>query len=85
MANEILQPVISDPIVDESGVPTVQFYLWMEQVSASVKPPLTGTGSPEGVIIGTTGKWYVDTAASAGTGIYFKETGEGNTGWALRS
>ena len=85
MVNQVLQPVITDPIVDDSGVPSVQFYLWMEQLSEAIKPPVTGPGSPEGVIVASIGKWYVDTSATVGSGIYFKETSEGDTGWVLRS
>tara|TARA_R110000803_G_scaffold209398_1_gene278946 strand:+ start:276 stop:527 length:252 start_codon:yes stop_codon:yes gene_type:complete len=82
--NEILPPVLSDIIV-ENGTPTVPFYLWIQQVTEAVKAPLTGSGTPESNIIATVGRWYVDTSASAGTGIYFKQSGEGNTGWVLRS
>jgi hypothetical protein len=69
--NEILPPVIDDIIV-ENGTPTVAFYIWIQQIT-------------EGNVIATVGRWYVDTGAAAGTGIYFKQTGEGNTGWVLRS
>jgi len=82
--NEILPPVIDDIIV-ENGVPTVAFYIWIQQITEAVKAPLTGSGTPESNIVATIGRWYVDTNASAGTGIYFKQTGEGNTGWILRS
>ena len=84
MAEQILPPVAGDPITRD-GVPTEQFYLFMVQLSEAVKPPVTGSGSPQGAVVSTTGRFYVDTAASAGTGIYFKQTGEGNTGWVLRS
>ena len=83
MAINIITPQATDILI-ENGIASVSFNIWMEQVTEAVKPPLTGTGSPEGVIIATTGRWYVDTAA-VGTGIYLKESGEGNTGWVLRS
>jgi len=76
-------PALNDVIV-EGGIATIQFYSWMEQITEAVKPPLTGSGSPEGVIVSTVGRWYVDTD-SAGTGIYLKESGEGDTGWVARS
>lgn len=84
MAEIILQPAINERIVID-GVPTPQFYTWLEQVSEAIKPPLTGSGSPESNVIASVGRWYVDTSASVGTGIYFKETGEGDTGWVQRS
>jgi|TARA_R110000868_G_scaffold409032_1_gene693713 hypothetical protein len=82
--NEILPPVIDDIIV-ENGTPTVAFYIWIQQITAAIQAPLTGSGTPESNVIATVGRWYVDTGAAAGTGIYFKQTGEGNTGWVLRS
>jgi hypothetical protein len=80
----ILEPSLSDTIIVD-GIASIAFHTWMQQVTEAVKPPLSGSGSPEGVIIATIGRWYVDTGASAGTGIYFKESGEGDTGWVARS
>lgn len=42
---------------------------------------LTGAGSPEGVIVGTVCDVYARTDGGAGTTLYIKETGTGNTGW----
>jgi len=84
LAEEIQAPNITEEIV-ENGIPTTIFYNWIDQVTEAVKPPFTGSGSPEGVVVATTGRWYVDTSAGAGSGIYFKETGEGDTGWVARS
>ena len=81
--DNIQPPLITDIIV-EGGIPTVAFYSWIEQITESVKPPIIGSGSPEGVIVASVGKWYVDTD-SAGTGIYLKESGDGSTGWVARS
>ena len=39
---------------------------------------LTGTGTPEGNTVASEGRFYVDTAAPQ---LYFKETGDGDTGW----
>lgn len=84
MAENIQQPAIVD-VLAEDGIATTAFYTWMEQVTQALLPPLTGTGSPEGVVVATSGKWYIDTSAGSGSGIFFKETGEGNTGWVARS
>lgn len=80
---EIQQPLITD-LLTIDGVATLAFYTWMEQVTQALEPPLTGSGSPEGVVVATPGRWYVDTD-TVGTGIYLKESGEGDTGWVARS
>lgn len=40
------------------------------------------TGSPEGVITGIVGDLCIRTDGGAGTTLYIKELGTGNTGWA---
>ena len=45
--------------------------------------PLTGTGSPEGVVTATVGTEYLDTAATNGAVKWIKATGSGNTGWKV--
>lgn len=40
----------------------------------------SGSGSPEGVVTAAVNSWYENTAAPA---IYIKQTGSGNTGWAI--
>lgn len=81
MADPILVPSIADNLID-NGLAGVQFHAWMDSVSDAVNnlQPLTGTASPEGSIISSPGRWFVDTAASD---IYFKSTGDGDTGWLL--
>jgi hypothetical protein len=44
-----------------------------------------GSGSPETVVTAPPGSIYINTLGGAGTTIYFKETGTGNTGWVSRS
>jgi len=41
----------------------------------------SGSGSPEGVLTDPVGSFYFRTNGAAGTLIYAKETGVGNTGW----
>lgn len=45
-------------------------------------PPLTGSGSPEGVVTADPGRLYLDTD-SAPHPVYLKVTGSGNTGWQI--
>lgn len=44
----------------------------------------TGLGSPEGVYFGAVGSLYLRTDGGAGTTLYVKESGTGNTGWAAK-
>lgn len=41
----------------------------------------SGTGSPQGVLTAPVGSVFLRTDGAAGTTIYSKETGAGNTGW----
>jgi hypothetical protein len=44
----------------------------------------SGTGSPEGVVTASVGALFTRTDGGAGTTLYVKETGTGNTGWAAK-
>ena len=83
---DILAPAMGD-VIAPNGVASNELFIWMDQITNAVNniPPVTGTGSPEGVIVADAGRWYVDTSAAVGSGIYFKESGSGDTGWILRS
>jgi hypothetical protein len=43
--------------------------------------PLRGSGSPEGVVSAAVGALFCRIDGGAGTVLYVKETGTGNTGW----
>ena len=45
---------------------------------------LTGSGSPESSVTANPGSLYTDTAGGAGTTLYVKESGTGNTGWIAK-
>jgi hypothetical protein len=49
---------------------------WNNNISINV-----GTGSPEGVVTAPIGSLYLRTDGGAGTSLYVKQTGTGNTGW----
>lgn len=81
-------------IVDDLGMVSERFKSFLQNVVTAINnnetaiantQPLIGTGTPEGTAIAEVGRWYVDTNATIGAGIYFKETGSGDTGWVLRS
>lgn len=44
----------------------------------------TGTGSPEGVVTANVGTMYLRSDGGAGTTLYIKESGTGNTGWVAK-
>jgi len=69
--------------ITEDGIPTAQFQSLLESLESAVNlnTPLTGTGSPEGVLTALPYQVYLDTAGGAGTIEYRKMTGSGNTGW----
>ena len=46
---------------------------------------IAGNGSPEGAVTAETGSIYQRMDGAAGTTIYIKETGSGNTGWVAYS
>lgn len=43
-----------------------------------------GSGTPEGVVTANPGSLYMNTAGGAGTTLYVKESGGGNTGWVAK-
>jgi hypothetical protein len=44
----------------------------------------TGTGSPESVVTAVVGSMFLRTDGGAGTTLYIKESGTGNTGWVAK-
>lgn len=83
----IIQVDKTDPLVNKIGLSEDRFYSWTDLVTDVVNQlqPTFGTGSPEGVVTAFAKQLYIDTDAAAGTGMYYKETDSGNTGWVARS
>jgi len=52
------------------------------EVSGTVAQMVSGTGTPEAVVTAPVGSTFTRTDGGAGTTLYVKETGAGNTGWA---
>ena len=44
----------------------------------------SGSGSPETVVIANVGSLYLRSDGGAGTTLYVKESGTGNTGWIAK-
>ena len=84
---DLIQPNKSDAFTDKNGLSQDRFYQWVDDITDLVNSLQIefGSGSPEGSITADVGKVYIDTSASAGTGIYIKESGSGDTGWIARS
>ncbi len=74
-------------VVDDLGnqVMTLRMSEFIEALTRQVNQNIiiNGTGDPEGVIEAQPFKFYIDTAAAAGSNAYIKKSGSGNTGWGL--
>ncbi len=53
-------------------------------VDLEVLPIYTGVGTPESNVVAGIGSLYTDTAGGAGTTLYVKESGTGDTGWVAK-
>jgi hypothetical protein len=74
------------PGVDiKTGNPLQPLQILSEE--AARLPPLTGTGSPEGIIESKQGRFYINIAGGVGTILYVKRlddiAGNRKTGWTL--
>lgn len=62
----------------------LRFRRWLEELRQALSPiPAfkTGSGTPEGNVLGALGDRYYRTDGSAGTFLYVKTSDGGNTGW----
>lgn len=57
---------------------TKGFALYQGTLSAKI---FLGSGSPQSVVTASPGSLYLNTSGGAGTTLYVKESGTGNTGW----
>jgi len=73
------------PIVDKEGKQESIFFNW--QLNVSNLDPITGTGSPEGVVEARVPRFYVRTDGGVGTTLYVKRLedigGDRTQGWTL--
>ena len=61
------------------------FFAVLRIGSATGPRILTGTGTPEGAVVGSVGDLYTDTTGGASTVLYVKESGAAtNTGWVAK-
>lgn len=75
----------SFPAIKRNGV-TVEARLADDSAFAAVQTLYDrfGAGSPEGVVTAPVGASYHRTDGGAGTSLYVKESGTGNTGWVAK-
>lgn len=71
--------------VGKDGLPSQRAAEYLETMTRQVNFNTVdeGAGSPEGVISAEPKKLYMDTAGTAGSILYIKKTGAGNTGWVV--
>ena len=79
---------LEDSIADEGGNASTtfenQFFLQNENIRLLRSQIRYGAGSPEGVISANMGTLYLNSLGGAGTTLYVKETGTGNTGQSAK-
>ncbi len=85
MLNEPITAVERFAPIAEDLTMTLRMAEFVEAVALQVNQNImtSGTGSPETVVSAQPFKIYIDTAAAAGSNLYVKKTGAGNTGWQL--
>jgi hypothetical protein len=88
-------PVIAPVTVEDSATPlvpsaTVKWFQFggvggLAPIGASQKPALFwGDDSPEGVLAAGVGSMALRRNGAAGSTLYIKESGTGNTGWVAK-
>jgi hypothetical protein len=81
----IAAPSTSRPLVEVDLSPTQQTRTFFNALV--LLPPLTGIGSPEGVVEAAATRLYMDTTGTAGNIIYIKKsdsvTDDKKLGWIL--
>jgi len=81
-----LSGTVTDGAVIWDGASWTNALIGTANLSSAVtaRLPLTGSGSPEGVVTATVGTLYTNTAGSTSTTLYVKTSGSGNTGWTAK-
>jgi len=81
----INQLIRSLPISDDDNEMSQRFYSWTQAITNL--QILTGSGSPESVVVATETTLYMNTAGAAGNILYIKKlsdvAGDRSQGWIL--
>ena len=72
--NEIQDPAVVDALKEIARILS----------DMEVLPVYTGNGTPESSITAVVGSLYLRTDGGAGTTLYVKESGTGDTGWIAK-
>lgn len=77
------------PIGNDVGRLTTSLYDVLRRIVTAVNRQedsrvLRGAGSPEGAVVANVGALYARTDGGAGSTLYVKESGTGNTGWIAK-
>lgn len=79
-----LEELVAVGLADEFGNLYAPPILGLGLDSKSAPVWHRGTGSPENVVAATVGSLYSRLDGGAGTTLYVKESGTGNTGWVAK-
>lgn len=79
--NDKISPIPTE-VLEEGFKWRNWFFLLTEKVN-SMKV-LSGTGTPEGVVVAGIGTLYTRTDGGASTTLYVKESGTSSTGWIAK-
>jgi hypothetical protein len=81
----ISQLIRSQPVTDDDNEMSQRFYTWTQAITNL--QILTGSGSPENVVVATETTLYMNTAGTAGNILYIKKlsdiSGDRSRGWIL--
>jgi hypothetical protein len=77
-----LRPAGSTQTLGEAGAPWPTIYFGKPFPNQCTFT--SGSGSPNGVVTANPGSIYTNNAGGAGTTLYVKESGTGNTGWIAK-
>ena len=81
----ISQLIRSQPVTDDDNEMSQRFYTWTQAITNL--QILTGSGSPETVVVATETTLYMNTAGTAGNILYIKKlsdiSGDRTQGWIL--
>jgi len=72
---------MEEKISDENGKSTIYFEDIVFQQNENIRLYRSGSGSPEGVVTANPGTAYLNSDGGAGTTLFVKESGTGDTGW----
>lgn len=62
---------------------TQPFYFVAVEITEELNPYIAGSGLPQGEVYAPPGTMYLNRDGGAGTSAFVKESGNGNTGWAV--